>query len=77
MLLVFNCLNIPFLIPTASGGTNTAAALQQAESTLFDISKGARPDAKKIVVLVTDGASNSYTSTVTAANSLKVLAMIY
>jgi hypothetical protein len=57
-------------------GTNTAGALQQAATTLYDRGQGARSEAKKVAVLVTDGHSNSYDATVNAAAALKVSVMI-
>ena len=57
---------------TVGGGTNTAAGLNQAAATLYAASSGARQDAKKVAVLVTDGKSNSFNDTQRAAEVLKV-----
>ena len=57
---------------TVDSGTDTASGLNQAAATLYDASSGARQDAKKVAVLVTDGRSNSFSSTQSAAEALKV-----
>lgn len=50
-----------------SGGTNTAAAINLASTTFISD----RPNVLKILVLITDGRSNNFQATVTAANKLK------
>ncbi|KAK7095217.1 hypothetical protein V1264_006656 [Littorina saxatilis] len=60
-------------INKVSGGTNTALGLNQAATTLYSSSAGARSDAKKVVVLVTDGQSNDFDATHQSAQSLKDL----
>ena len=54
------------------GGTNTAGALSLASAVLFNSSMGGRDDAKKVVVLVTDGMSHSFNDTEAEAKSLRV-----
>lgn len=39
------------------GGTNIAEALRHTHASYFSKAKGARDDAKRIVVLITDGVS--------------------
>eukprot|EP00745_Piridium_sociabile_P017600 TRINITY_DN26383_c0_g1_i20.p1 TRINITY_DN26383_c0_g1~~TRINITY_DN26383_c0_g1_i20.p1 ORF type:complete len:321 (+),score=64.80 TRINITY_DN26383_c0_g1_i20:176-1138(+) len=53
------------------GGTNTADALDQAIALYNSSRYGARTDAKRVTVLVTDGMSNSLSATTTAAENLK------
>ena len=40
-----------------NGGTRTSAALQQTTVTLYDAASGARQDATKVAILITDGFS--------------------
>lgn len=40
------------------GWTNTASALKAAKDKVLDTNKGMRPDAKKVVVVMTDGKAN-------------------
>ena len=61
---------------TVGGGTNTASGLNQAAATLYAASSGARQDAKKVAVLVTDGRSNSFSGTQSAAEALKVSVLL-
>nr|KAG5705795.1 hypothetical protein BaRGS_027454 [Batillaria attramentaria] len=55
------------------GGTATSLGLNKASEILFSTSSsvGARSDAKKVAVLVTDGRSNSFSQTVAASTALK------
>ncbi|XP_041372526.1 uncharacterized protein LOC121385804 [Gigantopelta aegis] len=53
------------------GGTNTAAALGNVTSIIFNQLNGARPDAKHIAILLTDGVSKNVTQTIHAANDLR------
>ena len=57
---------------TVDSGTDTASGLNQAATTLYAASSGARQDAIKVAVLVTDGQSNSFSDTQHAAEALKV-----
>ena len=60
-------------IPYSGGGTDTAGALNGVRTTGFNESKGARPASKgipRVAVVITDGESNDYSATVTAANAL-------
>ena len=60
-------------IPYSGGGTDTAGALNGVRTTGFSESKGARPASKgipRVAVVITDGESNDYSATVTAANAL-------
>ncbi|KAK7495804.1 hypothetical protein BaRGS_00013024 [Batillaria attramentaria] len=56
-----------------NGGTNTASGINKTSEILFSTSSavGARSDAKKVAVLVTDGRSSSLSQTVAAATALK------
>ncbi|KAK7089856.1 hypothetical protein V1264_025038 [Littorina saxatilis] len=56
--------------PKLDRGTNTAVGLDQAAITLYNSSAGARSDAKKVAVLVTDGQSHFY-ATNQSAHALK------
>jgi hypothetical protein len=49
--------------PLISGTTNTAAALDQLRQIGFLTENGGRPDARNVVVLITDGHSNNRTNT--------------
>ncbi|XP_076454752.1 uncharacterized protein LOC143289600 isoform X2 [Babylonia areolata] len=53
------------------GGTQTNDALDRAAVTLYDVTNGARSDAKKVVILITDGMSFDPAATVTSAVVLK------
>ena len=60
-------------IPFSSGGTNTAGALNAVRTTGFSQSNGARPTSEgipRVAIVITDGYSNSYSATITAANAL-------
>ncbi|KAK7095220.1 uncharacterized protein [Littorina saxatilis] len=60
-------------INKVSGGTYTYLGLNRAATTLYSSSAGARSDAKKVVVLVTDGRSSSFSATNQSAQALKDL----
>ncbi|XP_076123015.1 collagen alpha-1(XII) chain-like [Alosa pseudoharengus] len=45
-------------ISQIGGGTNTAAAIQTVVNSLFDSSAGTRPDAHRILIVLTDGRSS-------------------
>nr|KAG5712505.1 hypothetical protein BaRGS_011479 [Batillaria attramentaria] len=51
--------------------TNTHLALDEAAAILNDTARGARLGVKKVAVLVTDGRSNDYSSTLASAQGLK------
>ncbi|KAK7505145.1 hypothetical protein BaRGS_00003715, partial [Batillaria attramentaria] len=51
--------------------TNTHLALDEAAAILNDTARGARLGVKKVAVLVTDGRSNDYSSTLASAKDLK------
>ena len=60
-------------LPYTSGGTDTAAALNYVRSYGFTESNGARPASEgipKVIIVITDGKSNSYSATVAAATAL-------
>nr|KAG5712123.1 hypothetical protein BaRGS_020849 [Batillaria attramentaria] len=57
--------------PRLGGGTMTYDALDQAAVTLYDAAGGARDDAKKVAILITDGKSWDSTKTADAAQTLK------
>ena len=59
-------------IPYRGGGTNTAGALQATRQYAFTEANGGRsiPGLPKVVVVVTDGYSNSFSDTLTAAAEL-------
>ena len=66
-------LNAISSIPYNSGGTNTAGALNAVRQYGFTASAGARPSSQgipRVVIVVTDGESNSFSATVSAANAL-------
>ncbi|XP_066936875.1 uncharacterized protein [Clytia hemisphaerica] len=46
------------------GGTNTMQALKDANSKMFTVESGARPDISKVLVVITDGRSNGGVSSV-------------
>ena len=60
-------------IPYTSGGTNTAGALNLLRTSGFTASAGARPSSQgipRVAIVVTDGYSNSFSQTVSAATAL-------
>ena len=60
-------------IPYTSGGTNTASALNLLRTSGFTASAGARPSSQgipRVAIVVTDGYSNSFSQTVSAATAL-------
>ena len=60
-------------LPYSSGGTNTAGALDGMRTVGFSTSRGARPSSQgvpRVAIVITDGYSNSYSATVTAANNV-------
>lgn len=60
-------------IPYTGGGTNTAGAINAARNIGFTTGKGARPlnqGIPRIAIVVTDGKSNSYYATVSAAAAM-------
>ena len=60
-------------IPYRGGGTNTAGALDGVRLYGLTEAYGARPSSQgipRVAVVITDGYSNSYSATVTAANAL-------
>ena len=60
-------------LPYSGGGTNTASALNAVRTTGFSTYYGARPISSgipRIAIVITDGYSNSYSATVSAANSM-------
>ena len=60
-------------LPYTGGGTDTAAALNSVGSYAFTEANGARPASEgipKVVIVITDGYSNSYSDTVAAATAL-------
>ncbi|KAL4223311.1 hypothetical protein ACF0H5_016782 [Mactra antiquata] len=59
-----------------SGGTNIAGALDQVRSKYLDSSYGSRPSAAGIVVLMTDGQTYSYESSIVASQNLKDIGII-
>ena len=66
-------------IPYNSGGTNTAVALNTLRQSGFTSSAGARPSSQgipRVAIVVTDGYSNSFSQTVTAANALHAAGII-
>ena len=59
-------------LPYSSGGTNTAAALDLLRQQGYTQANGGRPQSQavpRIAVVITDGYSNSYSATVSAATS--------
>ncbi|XP_067674107.1 uncharacterized protein [Haliotis asinina] len=58
-------------IRKCGGGTNTAAAILHTVDVLFSPAAGARPNAKRVAILLTDGRSNSKTATISAAQKAK------
>ena len=66
-----------YVTPAVGGGTYTHKALNLASSVLYNSLLGARADAKKVVVLVTDGYSASFNYTQAAAQSLRVSIILY
>ena len=66
-------------IPYATGGTNTAGALDAIRTEAFTVSSGARPmnqGIPRVAIVVTDGMSNDMTATVTAAMNLQAAGII-
>ncbi|XP_062386959.1 uncharacterized protein LOC134075948 [Sardina pilchardus] len=62
-------------ISQRGGGTRTAGAIQTVVDTLFDSSAGARPDAVRILIVLTDGQSgdaSSYPSVTAQADSKNI-----
>ena len=60
-------------LPYSGGGTDTAGALNAVRTIGFTTSYGARPISSgipRIAIVITDGKSNSYSATVSAANSM-------
>lgn len=60
-------------LPYSGGLTNTAGALNGVISTGFSVSNGARPSSQgvpRIAIVITDGHSNSYSATLTAATAV-------
>ena len=55
-----------------NGGTNTPTALNLTRTVVFDPKNGARPSARKVVVLLTDGESYDFNLTVQEAEKLRV-----
>ncbi|KAK7095218.1 uncharacterized protein [Littorina saxatilis] len=55
------------------GGTSTYFGLDLAASTLYNSINGARPDAKKVAILITDGKSKNFTKTSDSAQALRDL----
>ena len=61
------------ILPYKGGGTNTAGALNGVRKKGFSQSNGARPTSEgipRVAIVITDGYSNSYSATVTAAKAL-------
>ncbi|XP_067667789.1 uncharacterized protein [Haliotis asinina] len=58
-------------IKKSGGGTNTAAAILHTVNVLFSSAAGARPNAKRVAILLTDGRSNSKSATISAAQKAK------
>ncbi|XP_046559880.1 LOW QUALITY PROTEIN: integrin alpha-1-like [Haliotis rubra] len=56
-----------------NSGTATHLAIQEAGDTLFNTSTGARPNAKRVAILLTDGASSYRNYTVFAAQKARDL----
>ena len=59
-------------LPYSSGSTNTAAAINLLRQSGFTSSNGGRPQSQaipRVGVIITDGYSNSYSTTVTAAQN--------
>ena len=57
-------------IPYMSGGTNTGKGLDFVREKMFNSNNGGRNDAKHIVILITDGRSNSMSETIAAAEKI-------
>ena len=60
-------------LPYSGGLTDTAGALNGVRTTGFSQSNGAHPASEgipRVAIVITDGKSNSYSETVTAANAL-------
>lgn len=58
-------------IPYQAGGTYTSAALTFAQTQSFSAAAGARPDARSILVIITDGQATDPKQTIQAAETLK------
>ncbi|XP_046338542.2 uncharacterized protein LOC124119916 [Haliotis rufescens] len=58
-------------IRKSGGGTNTAAAILHTVNVLFRPAAGARPNAKRVAILMTDGHSNDKKLTINAAKKAK------
>ncbi|XP_046338529.2 uncharacterized protein LOC124119903 [Haliotis rufescens] len=58
-------------IRKGSSGTRTDRAIQEAGATLFNTTTGARPHAKRVAILLTDGASSARQLTVAAAQTAR------
>lgn len=63
-------------LPYAKGSTYTNKALDMVKNLLFDASKGARADVPKLVLVMTDGGSNSPSNTAASAAALRSLGAI-
>ena len=66
-------------IPYSGGGTNTASALNAIRLNGFTSSAGARPSSQgipRVAIVVTDGYSNSFSQTVSAASALHAAGII-
>ncbi|XP_041369620.1 collagen alpha-6(VI) chain-like [Gigantopelta aegis] len=58
-------------VPYTTGATDTGAALAYVSHNVFMSATGARPDASKVVILVTDGRSTDHSKAVQAAQEAK------
>ncbi|ESO91667.1 hypothetical protein LOTGIDRAFT_122049, partial [Lottia gigantea] len=58
-------------IRRSSGGTQTDTALLKADQELFNPARGMRDQSSKVLILVTDGASNNRQATIQAAEVVK------
>ena len=58
-------------IPYSTGATETGAALAYVSNNVFMLSTGARPDASKVIILITDGRSTDHSRAVQAAADAK------
>ena len=57
-------------------GTNTSGALMEVRTSSFDVANGARPNATKYAIVITDGRSDDFNSTKKEAAKLRNIAEV-
>ena len=64
--------SLPLVWFAVGGGTRTNEAIDEAAVTLYDTGRGARSDARKVMILVTDGYSRYPSRTANSAYTVSV-----